>query len=494
MANQPTAPTRRDLIALSAAAAAALATQRIPLARAADAPASTQPVPSFPPDFQWGTATAAFQIEGASREDGKGPSIWDAFAEIPGKIANGDKPDISCDFYHRYESDIKLMVDLGVKHFRFSISWPRILPAGTGAVNEKGLDFYSRLTDRLLASGITPHATLFHWDLPDALQKSYGGWQNRQVAQDFAGYVSIVAKRLGDRIVNWMTMNEIASFTTGYAVGKAPGSAPGVALNTQKEKNQVIHHAQLAHGLACLALRANCTTSPIVALAENYAPFVPVIETPEHIEAVRRAFLRENGILIPILTGTFDPGWLEDNKDALPDMKADDLKTIHQPLDALGCNCYTGRYVRHADNAKGYEIIPWFPAYPAGAVHWLHIVPESIYWAIRLISDTVGLTSLPIFISENGYADGATPDANGFVLDTDRICYLRANLNQLTRVLREGFPLKGYFIWSLLDNMEWSEGYTKRFGLIRVDYPTLKRIPKLSFDWYREVIRSGRAL
>lgn len=451
---------------------------------------------SFPPGFQWGTATAAYQIEGAVAEDGRKPSIWDTFSHTPGRIDNGDVGDTACDFYHRYPQDVKLMADLGVKHFRFSIAWSRILPEGRGAVNEKGVDFYRKLADTLLSHGITPHATLYHWDLPQALQDEYAGWQDRNVVADFGDYAAVVAKRLGDRITHWMTLNEITTFCyNAYSVGKSEQEhAPGITLKSRKEFNQVVHNALLAHGTACQAIRANSPVKPSVSIAENYAPFVPLVETPGNIRATALAFKRESpngGLIIPILTGHYDKGWLEDQGKDAPDIAEGDMKIIHQPLDALGCNCYTGTYVREAPNAKGYELIPFFPGFPRANTSWLRIVPESIYWAIRSISDSAGRKDLPIFVSENGCADGAVSDAEGIVTDTDRIMYYRAYLTQVLRAISDGHRVTGFFPWSLIDNFEWARGFGQRFGMVHVDYKTQKRTPKLSYGWYREVIRNN---
>ncbi len=489
-------PSRRDFLGLAAVSAAALVTGgRGNSLGAAPSQTSAQARNAFgfPKDFAWGTATAAFQIEGAAALDGKGASIWDEFSRQPGAIKGGDTADVACDFYHRYPDDVKLMAELGVKHFRFSISWPRVLPDGTGKVNEMGLDFYKKLSDTLLAHGITPHATLYHWDLPQSLQKRYGGWQSRQIVEDFSSYASLIGKELGDRIRHWMTLNEIFSFTSsGYGIGKPGMSAPGVTLSSEKERNQIIHHALLAHGAACLALRASCPKKPNVSLAENYWPLVPAVATEAGVEAACKAFRRENGgRLMPILTGSYDAGWLEDHKDSLPEVRPGDMRIIHQPLDALGCNCYTGKYVTPSDNPKGYELVPWFPKFPVGGLPWLHIVPESIYWAVRLIGEAVHRTELPIFISENGYADGAVANNAGLVQDVDRIMYFRAYLTQLARAISEGFPVLGFFPWSFMDNFEWTDGYAPRFGLVHLDYATQQRTPKLSFEWYREVIRSN---
>ena len=317
----------------------------------------------FPKDFWWGTATAAYQVEGAATEDGRGPSIWDTFSHTPGKTLNGDTGDVACDQYHRYEEDAKLMADLGVKHYRFSLSWPRILPDGRGAVNEKGVDYYKRLVDTLQKNGITSHATLYHWDLPQTLQDRYGGWQSREVAKDFGEYATATVKRLGDRIKHWMTLNEIASFAKpGFGVAKL--GAKGL---TDKDRNQVVHNALLAHGTGCQAIRAASSGPCKVAAAENFTCLVPVMETPKNINAVRKAFTRDfqNGaILMPILTGRYDEGWLEDHRADAPDIADGDMKIIGQRMDSLGMNCYTGRYVRLADNPKGYDVLPMFDGYP----------------------------------------------------------------------------------------------------------------------------------
>jgi len=492
--------SRRSFLGAASVATAVLAAARaVPSALAAPAARVQENLEpgTFPKDFWWGCATAAYQVEGATNEDGRAPSIWDTFSREPGRTENGDTGDVASDQYHRYEEDAKLMAGLGVRHYRLSLSWSRILPQGRGAVNEKGLDYYRRLADALAKHGITPHATLYHWDIPQALQDRYAGWQSREVVKDFGDYATLVAKRLGDRITHWMTLNEIASFACGgYAVGRTAHHAPGIALKTKKEHRQVVHHALLAHGTACQALRAAAPGACHVAVAENYTSYVPAIETPENIEAARRAFTRENNgaILVPLLTGRYDEKWLEDHRAEAPDLADGDEKLIGQPLDALGFNCYSGQYVRAADNPKGYDILPTFEGYPKGNMPWLNIVPESIYWGIRLVGEVAGQKSLPIFISENGCADGCEPNARGEVLDTDRVMYCRAYLRQLQRAIAEGYPVVGYFPWSLLDNFEWACGYTKRFGLIRVDYKTQTRTPKLSYSWYKEVIRQNRVV
>ena len=249
---------------------------------------------TFPADFWWGAATAAYQVEGAANVDGRGQSIWDTLSHIPGAVANNDTGDVACDQYHLYEEDIKMMAALGVKHYRFSISWPRVLPNGTGKVNEKGVDYYNQLVDTLLKHGIMPHPTLYHWDLPQALQDKYAGWQSREIVGDFGDYATMIVKRLGDRVQHWMTLNEISSMTYGcYGINKKMKGAPSIALTSKKEFNNVVHNALLTHGTACQAIRAASPQKCFVAAAENFSSFVPVIETPENIEAARLAFIRD---------------------------------------------------------------------------------------------------------------------------------------------------------------------------------------------------------
>ena len=453
---------------------------------------------SFPKDFWWGAATAAYQVEGAAREDGRKPSIWDTYSHKRGKIKENGNGDVSTDHYHRYKDDVKLMAELGVKHYRFSIAWPRIIPDGRGAVNEKGVDFYRRLADTLLEHGITPHATLYHWDLPQTLQDRYGGWQSREVVDDFASYATETVKRLGDRITHWMTLNEIATFCYFFqGIGKPADAAPGVALKSAKQRWQGVHHALLAHGRACQAIRAASRGKCNVSIAENFRLYVPVIETPEHIEAARRAFVQEdlNGaIIVPLLTGRYNDQWLARQGGDAPDIAPGDMATIAQPLDSLGFNCYNGDYVRAADNDRGYELLPPAQSYPKIGMPWLNLLPECLYWGVRMISDALGKKDLPIAITENGCADTVPPNAQGEVMDLDRILFLRAYLRNAQRAVSEGYPLIGYFPWSLLDNFEWSWGYTRRFGLTYVDYKTQKRVPKQSFRWYQQVIRANKVL
>ncbi|BAZ22289.1 beta-glucosidase [Kalymmatonema gypsitolerans NIES-4073] len=452
----------------------------------------------FPEDFCWGAATAAYQIEGAYREGGRKSSVWDTFSATPGKVLNGDTGAVACDHYHRYKADVQLMAELGIKHYRFSIAWTRIIPDGRGAVNEEGIDFYKRLVDCLQEYGITPHATLFHWDSPQALEDLYGSWQSRQIAHDYADYVTAVVKRLGDRITNWMTLNEIPCFThMSYDEKQQPPHAPGTLVKSRKEVWQTSHHALLAHGLGCQAIRAASPVACKVALVDNIAVTVPINESPANIAAAKSAFHtcgQNGGIIFPALTGTYSPAMLEKLKQDAPSIEPGDLEIIHQPLDSLGLNIYTGTYVRAASNEDGYEFLNFPKGYPQMYMPWLNILPESIYWGIRHISETVGRNDLPLYITESGCAAQDEVNSTGEVIDTDRIMYLRQHLKSAHQATSEGYPLKGYFLWSFMDNFEWAWGYSRRFGIVYVDYKTQKRIPKASFEWYAETIRQNRVV
>ncbi len=445
----------------------------------------------FPKTFEWGVATAAYQIEGAATEGGRLPSVWDTFSATPGQVLNGDTGAIACDHYHRYPEDIQLMVDLGVRHYRFSVSWPRIIPEGRGKVNTAGIDFYQKLVDDLLAMGITPHVTLFHWDSPQALEDRYGSWRSREIAQDFADYATVVVGALGDLVTHWMTLNEIFCFThLGYGVGQPP-HALGTLVARYKAVWQTSHHALLAHGLGCQAIRAATPRPCTVALVDNFLATVPVQETPEHIAAAQAALPivgTNGGILYPAVTGAYSPELLAQLGEEAPDIAPRDLEIIHQPLDAFGFNVYSGVYVRAIEQAPGYEVLPFPTGYPRLHMPWLQLLPESLYWGVRHLSETLQRPGLPVFISENGCAaqDEITP--TGEILDLDRIYYLRQYLKAAHRAVAEGYPLTGYFLWSLLDNFEWAYGYDRRFGITYVDYATQRRYPKASFHWYQSCI------
>jgi beta-glucosidase len=474
--------TRRDLArAIGSAALGSLVTTT---GEAMAQSRENQPsMRSFPNGFLWGTATASYQIEGAWNEDGKGESIWDRFAHTPGRIKNNDTGDVALDHYHRYKEDVQLVKALGAKTYRFSISWPRIFPEGTGAPNPKGLDFYSRLVDELLANGIEPFATLYHWDLPQALQDRWGGWESYDTAKAFADYASYVAEKLSGRIRHFFTINEFTTFVElGYGSGLL---APGLKLPPAR-LNQVRHHAVLAHGLAVQAIRGKAQQGTQVGLAENIVTGVPVVETPEHIAAAERYTREINAnYLTVILEGRYTDAFLASAGADAPKFTAEDLKVISSPLDFVGINVYVPRYVRATDVAPGYEPLEFSKSHPRMASPWHFIGPEALYWAPRHLVKLWNVKE--IYITENGCGAADEPAADGVVYDSDRIMFLRNYLTELQRATGEGVPVRGYFHWSSMDNFEWSAGYGTRFGLVYVDYGTLKRTPKLSASFYQEV-------
>jgi len=439
---------------------------------------------AFPRGFLWGTATAAYQVEGAAAEDGRRPSVWDTFSHTPGKTIDGATGDVANDHYHRYEGDVQLMKALGVKSYRFSIAWPRVFPNGDGQPNPKGLDFYNRLIDELLANGIEPFATLYHWDLPQTLQERVGGWESRETSKAFADYAGYVAKRLSDRVKRIFTVNEFGAFVElGYRVGI---HAPGLKLPAGRF-NQTRHHAVLGHGLAVQAIRANAAPGTKVGVAENMTICVPVIETKEHIDASVRATREVNAPYMTVIQeGKYTDAYLSNAGADAPKFSGEDLKIISSPLDFIGINIYTPMYVRAAANHLGFASVPHPSSFPHMISPWLFVGPEALYWGPRHVAN---IWKVPdIYITENGCSSSDLPAADGKVYDTDRIMYLRSYLTQLQRATAEGVPVHGYFVWSLMDNFEWADGYTNRFGIHYVDYQTQKRTPKLSADFYREVI------
>jgi beta-glucosidase len=452
------------------------------------AAAGCEPSRAFPARFLWGTATAAYQIEGAVSEDGRGPSIWDTFTHTPGKIRNDDNGDVADDHYHRYRDDVASMKALGATAYRFSISWPRIFPQGTGAPNRKGLDFYDRLLDDLVANGIAPFPTLYHWDLPQALQDR-GGWESRDTAESFADYAGYVAEKLSDRARHFFTLNECATFVElGHATGVF---APGLKLPPGR-LNQVRHHALLAHGLAVLAIRARSRAGTQTGPAENLSVCVPVIETPEHIAAAELATGELNApYLTAIMEGRYRESFLAAAGADAPRVAAEDMKTISAPVDFVGINVYLpGSYVSASDAAPGFVSVPFPAKYPTMNSSWLKIAPEALYWGPRNVAKVWNASS--IYITENGCSATDVPAADGRVYDTDRIMFLRSYLTQLQRATADGVPVRGYFHWSLMDNFEWADGFGTRFGLLYVDYATQQRTPKLSASFYREVAARNR--
>jgi beta-glucosidase len=436
----------------------------------------------WPPGFVWGVSTSSYQIEGAAQEDGRGPSIWDTRSHIPGRVANSDNGDVACDHYHRYAEDVGLMKQIGVDAYRFSVAWPRVLPRGRGAVNEPGLAFYDRLIDKLLEAGIEPWLCLYHWDLPQALQ-DFGGWPNRDSVGWFADYAALIARRYGDRVKHFVTFNEFSVFTMfGFAID---WGAPGI--KDREAHLKAIHHVNLAHGAAVDVLRAHVPGASIGGI-HNRQRVLPEHERAENAAAT--ALLDEHWNLVfpePQLLGHYPP---LTQRAMEPYMQPGDLARICRPVDYVGLNHY-GPIFAKADPTTtwGYA---WGEA-PASA-------PRSdIGWSIypeMFRDELIGLTQryrLPVYVTENG-AGGKTdkPDEKGAVIDNHRIAYLRAYTSAMHEAIAAGADVRGYFVWSLLDNFEWGSGYGQRFGLVYVDYATQKRIPKSSSRWYAGLIAAAK--
>jgi beta-glucosidase len=466
------------------AGATALSSAMPPVVAESAEPASEPSGRSFPRGFLWGSATASYQVEGAVREDGRGPSIWDTFSHTPGKTINGATGDIADDHYHRYKQDVQLMKALGVKAYRFSIAWPRVFPQGSGSPNPKGLDFYNRLVDELLANGIQPFATLYHWDLPQPLQDNGGGWESRNTSEAFAHYAGYVAQHLSDRVKHFFTINEFGAFVElGYSIGI---HAPGVKLPPARF-NQTRHHAVLGHGLAVQAIRANAKPGTKVGLAENMTICVPVIENDVHTKAAERATRELNAPYMTVIQeGKYTDAYLKTAGGDAPKFTAADLKAISSPLDFVGINIYTPTWIRADESPLGFTPVKNPGSYPHMLSSWLTIGPEALYWGPRNLAKIWKVRD--IYITENGCSSSDVPAADGVVYDTDRVMYLRNYLSQLQRATADGIPVRGYFLWSLMDNFEWADGYTNRFGLHYVDYQSQQRTPKLSAAFYREVI------
>ncbi len=446
---------------------------------------------AFPSDFRWGAATSAYQIEGAAATDGKGPSIWDEFCRKPGAIHLGHTGDIACDHYHRLTEDVRLMKEMGLNAYRFSVSWSRVLPDGTGACNKGGLDFYDRLTDLLLDAGIEPWLTLYHWDLPLALERR-GGWLNTDSPDWFSEYASTIATRLGDRVRHWMTFNEQPCFLVGgYLDGwHAPGRKEGWKGFLLANK-----HVQIAHGKACRALRAACPRPPKIGFAGVAMGAIPESESPEDIEAARlwmfqyRERTNWHAMLYcePMMSGRLDPDVQEILREDLPSYSDEELSAIHQPLDFLGLNSYEGPTIRMGET--GPEKVPPTAGRPIAGQYW-QLTPEVHYWTVRCWSERYGL---PVAITENGVSLPDWVALDGRVHDPARIDHCHRYLLSLKRAVDEGFDVLGYFHWSLMDNLEWAEGYRQKFGLIHVDMDTLVRTRKDSSYWYSDVIRTNGA-
>jgi beta-glucosidase len=454
-----------------------------------------RPSGGFPSDFNWGAATAAFQIEGASREDGKGLSVWDMVCAKPGAIYRNATADMACDHYHRYREDIAIMEEIGLTAYRFSVSWPRILPDGTGRVNEKGLSFYDRLVDALLEAGIEPYLTLFHWDYPLSLFQR-GGWLNADCPMWFAEYAQVVARRLGDRVRFWITLNEPQCFIGAGHLGES--HAPGSRLEISQAL-RAVHHSLLAHGRAVEVLRTACSQPVRIGICLTSAIRTPATESAADIATAREAYFQVERDLScvslwgdPVYLGKYPAQACEVFKGKMPDVTSDDLRVISAPLDFLGCNTYTAMKVTKDKDGKLIYLDK--PAgNPVATLGWLDIEEDALYWAARFQSERYG--GLPFLVAENGFAGTDWAARDGKVHDPQRSDFIARYLTGLQRAAREKIRLAGYFYWSLLDNFEWTEGYRPRFGLVHVDYETQERTIKDSAYYYREIIATnGRIL
>jgi len=446
---------------------------------------------AFPPHFLWGTATASYQIEGAVHEDGRSPSIWDTFSATPGKVHNGDTGNVADDHYHHVPEDVALMARLGLSAYRFSIAWPRILPDGRGSVNAKGLDFYDKLVDTLLAQNIKPFATLYHWDLPQILQDE-GGWLKRETAYAFAEYAEIVAQRLGDRVAAWITLNEPwCSAYLGYGVGV---HAPG--MKDRQGAIQVAHHLLLSHGLAMPRIRAHAGVNAQVGITLNFQPVYAADERPETLKGVIQADAFSNRWFLDPLYGRGYPQELFINGLTPPIMEKDDLSIITTPTDFLGVNLYSRTLLRAKDGSENgndsdnpFANGPYESVRSADATYtatdW-EVYPNALRDILLRLHKEYAVPAL--YVTENGAAFDDVWNGTEPIADPQRISFLHDYIQGLTGLFDQGVPLKGYFVWSLLDNFEWAEGYSKRFGIVYIDYPTQRRVLKESALWYADLI------
>jgi beta-glucosidase len=443
---------------------------------------------SFPKNFVWGAAAASYQIEGAAFEDGKGLSVWDMVTRHPGKIYGGHTGDVACDHYHRYKEDVALMKQIGLQAYRLSVSWPRVMPDGVGAVNKKGLDFYDRLIDELLAAGIEPWVTLFHWDYPYELFCK-GGWLNNDSSDWFVEYTNVVVNKLSDRVNKWMTINEPQCFIGIGHYGGDHAPLLGLWFN---EVLRASHNVLLAHGKSVQAIRAIQPNS-VVGLASVGKVCVPASDDPADIEAARKATFAVNTKAVgthtwwtdPVFKGEYPADGLELFAPHMPKVNDGDMEIIHQPLDFCGINMYGGSPVKATED--GWKETSFPEGYPQTAFHW-NVVPQAHYWGPKFLYERYGK---PIIFTESGLSNIDWVAVDGKVHDPQRIDYLTRHLREFGRAMDEGVEGGGFFTWSLMDNFEWAHGFKERFGLIHVDYQTLKRTLKDSAYWYGEVIKAN---
>jgi beta-glucosidase len=439
----------------------------------------------FPDEFKWGVASASYQIEGGVSEGGRLPSIWDTYSHTPGATRNGDTGDVADDHYHRWPEDVELLTELGVDMYRFSLAWPRLQPTGRGALNEAGVDFYSRLVDAQLERGIEPWITLYHWDLPQALQ-DVGGWPERDTAERFAEYASLIYERLHDRVSYWTTLNEPwCSAFLGHAVGR---HAPGI--QDDDAALRAAHHLLLGHGLAVTAMRAQGDPDSHFGITLNLYPVEPATDDPADADVARRVDALANRLFLdPVLLGRYP-----EDIPPLP-VQPGDAEIIAAPIDVLGVNYYSRHVVRAGSGSGDGKPSPWVGSpdvefvgrgLPRTEMDW-EIDEQGLHDVLTRVHRDY--PAIPLFVTENGAAFPDEPAADGTVADPDRVAYLDSHFRAAHRAIADGVDLRGYFVWTLMDNFEWGHGYTKRFGLVHIDYETLKRTPKDSARWYAQVTR-----
>jgi len=447
---------------------------------------------TFPKHFTWGAAAASYQIEGAAREDGKGLSVWDMMCRKDGAIWNGQSGDVACDHYHRYKADVAHMRDIGLKAYRLSVSWPRILPRGTGKPSARGLAFYDRLIDELLKANITPYVTLFHWDYPYDLY-CRGGWLHPDSSDWFADYATLVARKLSDRVTHWMTLNEPQCF---IGLGHRDGvHAPGDKLGL-REVLRAAHNALLAHGKAVRVLRAAAKSKAVIGYAPVGVVKIPATESVADVRAARQAMFslttptlwNNTWWMDPVFRGSYPADGLKTFRHVLPVIGANDMKIISTPVDFFGTNIYSGEFIRAGRDGKP-EPVPLPTGIGLTAFHW-PVTPSSLYWGPRFFHERYGR---PVYITENGLANTDWVALDGRVHDPARIDFTTRYLRELGRAIADGVDVRGYFHWSIMDNFEWGEGFKQRFGMIHVDYLTQKRTLKDSAYWYKNVIATNGA-
>ena len=441
----------------------------------------------FPKGFLWGAACSSFQCEGAWNEDGKSESSWDVFCRKPGIVKGGADARIAIDHYHRYKQDIKIMADVGIKAYRLSTSWPRVIPGGTGKVNEKGLDYYDRYIDELLKNNIRPFINLYHWDMPN-VQELRGGFRSKETSYAFAEYAITVVRRLGDRVKDWMTFNEIKHMWEGCY--DSDWNAPGLHLS-EKINNQALHNTHLAHGLATNAIRAYSTRND-VEVGLVHALWIRMPRDPKNkkdVWAAEKCFLDKSGRLFdPIYKGEYPKNmW---SKGAEPEITKDEMRIISTPMDFFGLNVYGGCDVKYNPKERsGWEEILYDPNVPVTSMNWV-VTPSAMYWAIKNVWDNYDIKKM--YITENGAAYVDIVGHDGKVHDWDRLNFLNKYIEEMHKAIKDGYNVDGYFLWSLFDNFEWAQGYNQRLGCVYVDYRTQKRIFKDSAYWYKDLIKKNK--